>query len=131
MKKILVLAALLAAATAYAGTYSVTTTAAQDTRLERQRVRLNRATCAQSGSLPATCTQAQARIANPSAKVFTTVADLLDRGVVQDYAIELKQADTSDDAAQALAAWTAMNDTQKNAVCTLLGLPAGCEAWAR
>lgn len=131
MKKSLVFAVLLAAATAFAGTYSVTTTAAQDTRLERQRLRLNKATCTQSGSLPANCTQAQARIANPAAKVFTNVQDLLDRGVVQDYVTTLKQADTSDDAAQALAAWTAMNDTQKNAVCALLGLPNGCEAWSR
>jgi hypothetical protein len=131
MKKILVIAVLLSAATAFAGTYTITTTAAQDTRLERQRVRLNRSTCAQSGSLPANCTQAQARIANPAAKIFTSIADLIDRGVVQDYVVTLKQADTSDDAAQAAAAWVAMNDTQKNAVCSLLGLPAGCEAWTR
>jgi len=130
MKKYLVLAVLLAAATASAGTYSVTTNAAQDTRLARQLTRVNKATCAGVG-LPGTCTQAQARAKNPGVDVYANVQDMLERLVVKNYTDNLKNADTSDDAAQALAAWTAMNDTQKNAVCTLLGLPAGCEAWAR
>ena len=131
MKKILTLVVLLVAAVAHAGSYTVTTNAVADNRLERARVRTNKATCAQSGSLPANCTQAQARIANPAAKVYANVGDMIDRMVVPDFIDTLKATDTSDDAAQAAAAWAAMNDTQKNAVCALLGLPNGCEAWSR
>ena len=113
-----------------AGTYTVTTTTAQDTRAERQRVRVNKATCA-SVSLPASCTQAQARAVTPGLDIYSSVQDMVDRTLLRDWLNNLKSADTSDDAIQAQAAWVAMNDTQKNAVCALLSLPNGCEAWSR
>jgi len=130
MKKYLVLAVLLAAATAFAGTYTITTNTAQDNRLERHRVRVNKATC-ESVGLPANCTQAQARNVTPGTNVYSTAADMVDRLIVGGFLNGLKAVDTSDDAVQAAAAWVAMNDTQKNAVCALLGLPNGCEAWTR
>jgi len=130
MKKYLVLAVLLAAATAFAGTYTINTNAANDTRLARHLTRINKATCS-SVSLPASCTQAEARAKQPGLNVYSNVQDMLDRLIVGGFLDGLRNVDTSDDAVQAAAAWVAMNDTQKNAVCALLGLPAGCEAWTR
>jgi hypothetical protein len=129
MKKTL-LFLLLVAASASAGTYTVTTNAVNDARLARQLARVNKATCA-SVNLPASCTQAQARAVTPGLDVYSNVADMIDRTILRDFLANLKNADTSDDAIQAAAAWAAMNDTQKNAVCALLGLPNGCEAWSR
>lgn len=59
MKKLLLLLTLLALP-AFAGTYSITTSASQDAKLNKARVRANRATC-QYYSLPGSCTQTQAR----------------------------------------------------------------------
>jgi hypothetical protein len=130
MKKIIPIALLLIATVAYAGSYAITTTASQDARLERQRVRLNKATC-QSVQLAEGCTQAQARAKNPNANIYTTITDLIDRQILKGYLDGLRSVDTRDDAVQAAAAWVAMTDAQKNAVCALLGLPNGCEAWTR
>ena len=129
-RSLIALAVLLSAALAFAGSYSITTTAGQDARLERARVRMNKATCG-ALSLPASCTQPQARAKDSAANVYSNVADYLDRYVIAQHLASLKTADTADDAAQALAAWTAKSDADKNAVCALLGLPSGCEAWPR
>lgn len=130
MKKTLVLIALLAAATAYAGTYTINTNANQDQRLARHMARVNKATC-QSVGLQASCTQAEARSKQPGLDVYSSVADMVDRLIVGGFLKGLKAADTSDDAAQAQSAWMAKTDAEKNAVCALLGLPNGCEAWPR
>lgn len=130
MKKTLVLIALLAAATAYAGTYTINTNAANDSRLARHLARVNKATCA-SVNLPANCTQAQARNVVADIDVYSSVQDMVDRLIVGGFLKGLKAADTSDDAAQARSAWMAKTDAEKNAVCALLGLPNGCEAWPR
>jgi len=129
-RSLIALVVLLAAGLAFAGSYTVNTTAAQDSRLERARVRTNKATCG-ALTLPASCTQAQARAKDSNANIYSDVADFMDRSIVGDYLKALKVADTSDDANQAATAWAAMNDTQKNAVCALLALPNGCEAWPR
>lgn len=130
MKKILTLVVLLIAALASAGSYSVTTNAAQDARLERHRNRVNKATCEAAGR-QAGCTQAQARAMNPGAEIYSDVQDMIQRLIIKGFTDGLKSQDTSDDAAQAAAAWAAKSDADKNAVCALLGLPAGCEAWRR
>lgn len=131
MKRVLyVFAVLLSASLAVAGSYSITTTTVQDNRLGRARVRVNKATCGSLG-LPAACTQAQARAKDSGVNIYADVADYLDRYVLKQHTDGLKAADTSDDANQAATAWAAMTDTQKNAVCALLGLPNGCEAWPR
>jgi hypothetical protein len=126
----LILAVLLLPALALAGTYTLTTTAAQDTRLERQRVRINKQTCEQLG-LPGTCTQAQARDVEPGVDVYSNVQDFLDRNVLKSYLAGLKNADTADDATQAAALWVLKSDAEKNAVCASVGLPNGCEIWPR
>jgi len=130
MKKLLTLAVLLVAAVATAGTYSVTTNTANDNRLTRHLARVNKATCA-SVNLPADCTQAQARDVVAGIDVYSNVQDMVDRLIVGGFLRGLRAADTVDDAAQAQAAWMAKNDAEKNAVCALLGLPNGCEAWPR
>jgi hypothetical protein len=130
MRYILTLLAIILAAPLSAGTYTITTTAAQDARLERQRIRVNTATCA-SVALPANCTQAQARDVTPGLDVYSSIGDMLDRQTIKGLIAWLKEIDTRDDAEQAKALWAAMTDTQKNAVCASLGLPNGCEAWPR
>jgi len=127
MKKALWMLMLLAFATiALAGTYTVTTNAAQDTRLERHRVRSNKATCA-SVSLPVGCTQAQARNINPDANIYSNVEDLIDRMVVKNFTDGLKNDDTRDDAAQFCVWFKAASAAQQNNACALAGLPNGCE----
>jgi hypothetical protein len=129
MKRLAILLLLLPAL-AFAGTYTLTTTAAQDTRLERQRVRINKQTCERLG-LPGTCTQAQARNVEAGVDIYSSVQDFLDRNVLKSYLAGLKNADTADDAQQAAALWVLKTDAEKNAVCAAIGLPAGCEAWPR
>jgi hypothetical protein len=130
MRKLIALILFLAAAVVSAGTYTLTTAAAQDTRLERQRVRINKQTCERLG-LPGTCTQAQARNVEAGVDIYSSVQDFLDRNVLKSYLAGLKNADTADDAAQAAALWVLKTDAEKNAVCALIGLPANCEAWPR
>jgi hypothetical protein len=128
----LILAAVLALLGSFssAGEYTITTTAAQDARFERHRLRLNAQTCT-AAQLPVYCTQAQARLVNPDANIFGTIEELLDKGILTPYSVWLKTADTQDDAQQAAALWALKTDAQKNAVCSAIGLPAGCEAWPR
>lgn len=125
MKK-LALGLVLIAATALAGSYTLNTTTAQDNRLERQRLRLNKATCA-AAQLPPTCTQAQARQRTPGVDVYSSVADMLDRKVLAEYLAGLKNADTADDAQQFCAWFKAATVAQQNSACALAGLPNGCE----
>ncbi len=126
MKRLAILAVLLVAALAEAGTYTITTTTGQDNRLEKQRLRLNKATCA-AAQLPANCTQAQARQRTPGVDVYSDVADLLNRKIVKDYTDALKANDTSDDQAQFCAWFKAATAAEQNAACTLAALPNGCE----
>jgi hypothetical protein len=129
-KLIAALAILILPALALAGTYTLTTTAAQDTRLERQRVRINKQTCERLNLAP-TCTQAQARDVEPGVDVYSSVQDFLDRNVLKSYLAGLKNADTADDAEQAAALWALKTDADKNAICAAYGLPAGCEVHPR
>lgn len=127
MKRLLTLAVLLAAAVAYAGTYTLTTTTAQDSRLERERLRVNKATCA-AAQLPPDCTQAQARKTTPGVEVYSDVSDMLNRMLLRDFLQSLKNADTSDDQAQFCAWFAGATTAQRNQACALAGLPNGCEA---
>ena len=126
MKKYLALAILLVAAVASAGSYTLTTNTAQDNRLEKQRIRLNKATCV-AAQLPANCTQAQARQRTPGVEIYSDVADLLNRKVVRDYTDALRANDTSDDQAQFCTWFKAATTAQQNSACALAGLPNGCE----
>lgn len=126
MKKILGFAVLLIASVVFAGTYSVTTNAKQDERMEKERTRINKAEC-KAAQLPNSCTQAQCRAVNPNCNIFSDVADLIDRKVVKDYADGLKQKDTADDQVQFCEYWTTATVAQRNATCATAGLPNGCE----
>lgn len=127
MKKLLaILAVLLVATIALAGSYTITTNTAQDTRLERQRIRLNKTTC-QSYGLSSDCTQAQCRAKAPGCDIYSDVADLISRLIVKPYTDGLKNTDTSDDQAQFCTWFTAATNAQKNSACALAGLPNGCE----
>jgi azurin len=119
---------LVAASLVWAGTYSVTTTAAQDNRLEKQRVRLNKDSC-RAVNLPDACTQAQCRNVNANCNIYSDVADLIDREVVKKYSDSLKTNDTRDDQTQFFAFWNNPATTvgQRNTVCSTSGLPNGCE----
>lgn len=132
MKKlVLALFALALAASAAADvTYTVTVNDANGARVERARVRTNTATCAAS-NLPANCTQPQARVLNPTAVIYNTAQEYIDKAVVGGYVQSLKDIDTSDDRQQAKAAWDAKTAAQKDAACATFGLPAGCEIWPR
>lgn len=126
MKKLLPLALLLVAALANAGSYTITTTTAQDTRLERQRVRMNKATCA-SANLPASCTQAQARNVIPGVNVYSSVQDLIDRYILAGFLQGLQSSDASDDHDQFCSWFKSATTAQQNSACALAGLPNGCE----
>ena len=100
----------------------MTTTTAQDNRLEKARVRTNKATCG-ALSLPPTCTQAQARAKDSNANIYSDVSDFLDRFVVKGYTDSLKTADTADDQQQFCTWWATATVSARNPVCASAGLP--------
>ena len=146
MKRIILAFALLvAAAPALAGSWTVVTTTGQDTKFDRDRVKLNKATC-QTYGLPGSCTQNQARaafcaqpgassstppctlnggLASGNIRVYVDVGDYFDF-VVKDYLAIRKLAQDADD----LGVWTSTlagaSQAQKDAACTSIGLTAGC-----
>ena len=144
MKKLSLALALLLAAPAFGASWTVNTGTAQDTRFERNRVKLNAATCTALG-LVSTCTQAQARnafCAKPGSSgaapctvngqssaeivVYSTVGDYLDRFLIDAHNRDLKVSQEADDIT-AWGAWLAgATLAQKNAVCAAAGLPNGC-----
>lgn len=140
MKKFL--ATLLLASPAFAAAWTVNTGTAQDSRFDRDRLKLNAATCATQG-LAAGCTQSQARnafcakvgasapcTANGQASgeilVYSTIGEYLDKYVIQSHADTLKAAQESEDLAAWEAAKKAATKAQKDAACAALGLPSGC-----
>lgn len=126
MKRIFLFSLLFIATIATAGSYNITTTAAQDTRLERHRLRVNKNSC-QAVGLPNNCTQAQCRNLNPNCDIYTDIADMIDRLVLRGYLQGLAAVDTSDDHEQFCTWWRTATVTQKNGVCSASGLPNGCE----
>jgi hypothetical protein len=129
MKKLFALAVLLVASAAFATDYTVSTsTARQDQILNQHRVILNSETCA-SVSLPANCTQAQARAKNPGLNVYTTVQDYIQRYHGPTILASAKAGIAASEA-QALCRWwngATTTRAQQDAICTAIGLSAGCE----
>jgi hypothetical protein len=139
MKRLLALLLLSAPAFA-AGPYSIVTTAPQDAKMERARLRFNGDTC-KSVALPKNCTQPQARTAFcvlttnqavttcPGAAkldIYADVAAFLQGEVVK---MVTNTWGPGNDAADAKAFSDAMataTPTQKDALCADLGLAAGC-----
>lgn len=124
--KVTLLGLLLVASLATAGSYTINTTAAQDTRLERHRNRVNRNSCQLVG-LPNNCTQSQCRALNANCDIYSDVADLIDRNILRGYLQGLAAVDTSDDHEQFCTWWRTATTVQKNGVCSASGLPNGCE----
>lgn len=139
MKRLL-LTLLVLALPAMAGSYTVTTTTAQDTKLTRAMTRQNRLTCAQYG-LTASCTQVQARkayceqngfggVANctgaNTVDVYSDVPTFLQRETVRLVLASLAAALEAEDRAAFAAAQETATKAQKDAACQSLGLPAGC-----
>jgi hypothetical protein len=124
----LALIALSLPAMAVAGTCNLTTSAGQDTRLERDRLRKNKQACASVG-LVATCTQAQARALNPALDIYSDVCDMVDRKLIREYVQGLQGTDTGEDQPALCAWWNAPTTTQaqRNADCAKAGLANGCD----
>ena len=136
MRRLLVF--LLLASPALAGTLTITTTAAQDNRLERLRKRMNTQVCA-AESLPATCTQPQLRDAycqrtagtpapctgSASLDIYKDANDMAREIIRQSLKAHAATQDAEDKQAWDAALGTATTE-QKNAACAALGKPAGC-----
>lgn len=114
-------------AAAAPGSYTLTTSAAEDNRLAKNVARLNKVTCANAG-LTVGCTQSQARAVTPGVDVYSDSLDYLQRGPLSDLLKNLKNADNADDLTVFCGWWlNTSNQTQRNTHCTDAGLPAGCE----
>lgn len=125
MKKLLVL--LLLAAPALATDYTVTTTAGQDTILERARQRSNGRVCASVG-LPTNCTRAQALAKDPvlGLEHAVSIATYINKLVKASIATEKATSDAEDVTAFDQA-WAAASQAARDSACVALGLPAGCK----
>ena len=152
--KRLVLLLTLAALPALAGSYTITTSASQDAKLDKARLRHNREICKYYG-LPGTCTQTQAReqfcrranfggqpIAGggttplvsdcagaTQVDVYTTVQKFLDGEIVRLIRDEYGPKNDQADKASAREAWPTLAQAQRDAVCSSLGLSANCDPW--
>lgn len=137
MKRIATLALfLLLAAPAWAASYTLTTTVAQETRITRGRTASNAAACAIVG-LPASCTQAQADAAVaaaaaeapprvlPTVVVHATNSPYLLSILAAEF-VRIKAAQDAADRVSFDAAKAAATAAQKDAACVALGLAAGC-----
>ena len=141
-----ILALLLLASPAFAVTGTITWTDAQNTRFDRDRLKLNGVVCASVG-LADGCTQNQARnafcavpgsssqtapcVVNGKASgdivVYGNVAEYLDKYVITSFFYpNLKQSQQIEDKNN-FSKWIETATTaQKDAVCVAAGLAAGC-----
>jgi hypothetical protein len=125
--------------------YTISVNANQATRVEKARLHKNRQTC-ERWQLPASCTQAQVCVtASVAGGASCTVTAARTAGVeiytaglagrqdfltfsilvpaFQDFINQATAVDYQD----ACVLWAGFNQTQKNSVCSSIGLPAGCE----
>ena len=126
MKKIVALL-FLVALPAFATDYTVTTTANQDTILERARLRANAAVCTAVG-LPTSCTRAQAIAKDPviGADYANTIVAFITKRVKDVIAAE-KAISDAEDITVFEQAWAAASQAARDSACVTLGLPAGCK----
>lgn len=139
MRRLLMALCLLTTLPALAGTLTLTTTTARDTRLARATARANKLTCGR-WALPATCTQAQARKAYCTQQGAGAVMDCAGATSIDVYATGQDWAQAKmnaliddyggradkDDLSLFESAATAATKAQKDAACQALGLAAGC-----
>lgn len=142
MKRLLILALLLAPVAAADVTTTATFTDQQAARITRAMKRTNTETCAHFG-LPAACTTLQARAvfcqrANLTGTdcagatqflIYPTIDAYLKREMLKMVNETFTAADAAEDKAAAAAAWAAKTQAQRDAICATLGLPAGCTAF--
>lgn len=126
MKKLVALLFLMALP-AFATDYTVTTTANQDTTLERARLRANAAVCTAVG-LPTSCTRAQAIAKDPviGADYANTIGSFVTKRVKDVIATE-KAISDAEDITTFEQAWAAASQAARDSACVTLGLPAGCK----
>lgn len=137
MRRLSFLLLFLAPSLLLAGSYTITTTAAQDTKLERTRVDANANVCTALG-LTAGCTQAQACTrAGISSSCTTaqarqarvhlpaTIQEFLETAIF--YAVlDVLAKEAQEDSVAACTAFKALSQASKDSVCSSLGRPAGC-----
>lgn len=149
MKKFLFLAPTLLAASALAAVaVSFNVSDANAARIDRERLRVNKIAC-ESFGLPAACTQAQARAAfcardgasapthpctfggvdSSTVRIYGTTSEFVDVEVIKEYTRELRARQDQEDKSAAKAAFDAKSQAEKDAICTALGLTAGCQPW--
>ena len=144
MKRLAILALILLAAPAYAGTLTLSTTAADDAVIEAERLYVNEQTCKTwglnagcgTGAVRAAfCTQEGSNSPTPpctvngvssaSVRIYPDAADFAER-ILKQWAFSAKQTQDARKL-EAFAAWRkSANTAARNAVCTAAGLPAGC-----
>jgi hypothetical protein len=142
MKRLAIL--LLLAAPAYAGTLTLSTTAADDAVIEAERLYVNEQTCKTwglnagcgTGAMRAAfCTQEGSNSPTPpctvngvssaSVRIYPDAADFAER-ILKQWAFSAKQTQDARKL-EAFAEWRkSANRAARNAVCTAAGLPAGC-----
>ena len=140
MKRLLILALLLLALPAWAGSYTLTTTAAADTTLAAIVADTNEATCTYYG-LPVGCTQPQARKAfclaanlgnvatcegATQVDIYADVQSFLQRELLRLVKDEYGPKSNAKRAAAFEKNPAAATTAQKNAWCALHDLPNGC-----
>lgn len=124
MKKTFALVLILIAAPAFAGSYTITTTAGQDAVLTRVMTQINDETCISAG-LPAGCSAALLAVSDPSKQLVPNVTALIKQLALQGYQQYKDRADKVDRD----AAWAAKTQVQRDAICTSLSMAAGCVPW--
>jgi hypothetical protein len=126
MKK-LALIILLLGLPAFATDYTVTTSANQDTILERARLRSNAAICIAVG-LPTSCTRAQAIAKDPvvGADYANAISNYVNKLVKANIQKE-KAVSDAEDITTFEQAWAAASQAARDSACVTLGLPAGCK----
>lgn len=129
MKALPVIALVLIAGTVEAGTYTVTTTTQQDTRLDRARLQINAATCGSVG-LPDNCSQPQARAIDPNASIYSDVGDFINRYMLRNAAQDLQDQQNHQDLSAFCSAFAAASTAARANACSAVGAiacPSECK----
>jgi hydroxyethylthiazole kinase-like sugar kinase family protein len=142
MKRLAIL--LFLAAPAYAGTLTLSTTAADDAVIDAERLYVNEQTCktwglnagcgtgavraafcAQEGSDSPTPPCTVNGVSSATVRIYPDAADFAER-ILKQWAFSAKQTQDARKL-EAFAEWRkSANRAARNAVCTAAGLPAGC-----
>lgn len=115
----LVVLAVLVAASVSASTHTTRNfTAPQETRLTRARLKWNADTCARVNLAPS-CTEAQAQVVDPAARVPVDTDAYLDVVLVRALLEIQTQQDNEDDTSHKTW-WAALSPAQKASICAAM-----------